>query len=138
MEASTAVGSAMIPSIQTHYLADRVALVTGGSRGIGRAICLRLAAHGAHVAIHYRQRQEEAKAVETAVRTTGIKAMSVQASLDGEPACRDLVSTVANELGPIDILVNNAGIFTRAAVEILDAPQWDQTLTLNLSVPFYC
>jgi NAD(P)-dependent dehydrogenase (short-subunit alcohol dehydrogenase family) len=128
----------MIPQINTRYLAGRVALVTGGSRGIGRAICLRLAAHGASVAIHYRQREKEAKAVEAAISSAGSCAISVRKELDGESACRDLVAKVEDGLGPIDILVNNAAIFTGANIEDLDADMWNETLTLNLSVPFHC
>ncbi|MGD1032058.1 MAG: SDR family oxidoreductase [Opitutaceae bacterium] len=128
----------MIPQISTRYLAGRVALVTGGSRGIGRAICLRLAAHGAKVAIHYREREKEARAVEAAISASGSSALSVRKKLDGEPACRELIAEVAGGLGPIDILVNNAGIFTGAAIEDLDSAMWNETLTLNLSVPFHC
>ncbi len=128
----------MIPPITTRFLAGRVALVTGGSRGIGRAICLRLAAHGADVAIHYRQEGKQARAVEAAILASGSRAISVRKKLGGEPACRDLVATVTRELGPIDILINNAAIFTGAAIEELDAAMWNETLNLNLSVPFYC
>ena len=128
----------MIPPITTRCLAGRVALVTGGSRGIGREICLRLAGHGANVAVHFRQQEEQAKAVEAEILASGSRAMAVRKELDGESACRDLVATVTRDLGPIDILVNNAAVFTGAAIEELDAAMWNETLNLNLSVPFYC
>ena len=128
----------MIPPITPRFLAGRIALVTGGSRGIGRAICLRLAAHGADVAIQYRQQEKQARAVEAAISASGSRAVAVRKELDGEPACRDLVATVTRDFGPIDILVNNAAVFTGAPIEDLDAAMWNETLNLNLSVPFYC
>lgn len=128
----------MTPPITSRFLAGRVALVTGGSRGIGRAICLRLAAHGADVAVQYRRQEKQARAVEAAINAAGCRAISVRKELDGEPACRDLVATVARDLGPVDILVNNAAVFTGAVIEELDEALWNETLTLNLSVPFYC
>ncbi len=94
-------------------LTGRVALVTGGSRGIGRAIALGLAEDGADVAVNYRR--DDAAAVDTvaAIEALGRKARAYQAPVDDRDALRAMVDAAANELGPIDLLVNNAGIASR-------------------------
>jgi 3-oxoacyl-[acyl-carrier protein] reductase len=91
-------------------LAGRIALVTGASRGIGRAIALALADCGADVAVNYRARSDDANAVAEAVRTRGRKACVVQADVSlGDDVSR-LMAHVQDELGPIGILINNAGV----------------------------
>jgi NAD(P)-dependent dehydrogenase (short-subunit alcohol dehydrogenase family) len=119
-------------------LSGRVALVSGGSRGIGRAICIRLATNGAQVAVHYNHRAEEADDVCTAIADLGGKAIALAAALGTEAACQSLVRAAAAELGPIGILVNNAGVFTGAPIDQLDAARWEETLAVNLSAPYHC
>jgi 3-oxoacyl-[acyl-carrier protein] reductase len=128
----------MIPIRNFCDLTGRVALVTGGSRGIGRAICLRLGANGARVAVHYNRRRSEAEDVCAAIAEGGGKAIAISAELGTEAACQGLVRTATAELGPVGILVNNAGVFTGAPIETLDAAQWEHTLAVNLSAPFHC
>src|SRR5215212_11985500 len=94
---------------QRESLTGRVALVTGGSQGIGRATCVELAARGATVAIHYRTHAEEAEAVAAQIREAGGKAVAIQADLGRPAAPGALVDEVIARLGQIDILVNNAG-----------------------------
>jgi NAD(P)-dependent dehydrogenase (short-subunit alcohol dehydrogenase family) len=128
----------MIPPHSFCDLAGRVALVTGVSRGIGRAICIKLAKNGARVAVHYNNRATDADDVCAAIADLGGKAIALSAALGTEAACRSLVRTAADELGPISILVNNAALFTGAAIDQLDASVWEETLAVNLSAPFHC
>ena len=94
-------------------LTGRVALVTGGSRGIGRAICLALAEDGADVAVNYRRDDAAASETVADVEALGRKARAYQASVDNFDALALMVAGAEKELGPIDILVNNAGIASR-------------------------
>jgi NAD(P)-dependent dehydrogenase (short-subunit alcohol dehydrogenase family) len=94
-------------------LEGRTALVTGGSRGIGRAIALGLAEDGADVAVNYRKEQEAAAETVAAIEKRGRRARAYQASVDDRAADEAMVAAVLDELGPVDILVNNAGIASR-------------------------
>jgi len=94
-------------------LTGRVALVTGGSRGIGRAICLALAEDGADVAVNYRRDDDAASETVAAIEALGRKARAYQASVDDFDALALMVTGAEKNLGPIDILVNNAGIASR-------------------------
>lgn len=94
-------------------LQGRVALVTGGGRGVGRAISLALAEAGADVAVNYRRDEESAENTAAEIQDMGRKAVAVQASIDDEAADAAMVERVAGELGPISILVNNAGLASR-------------------------
>src|SRR5438105_12639521 len=91
-------------------LKNRVALVTGGSRGIGKAIALALAKVGAAVAVNYRERSEEAASVVEAIRRSGGRAAAITADVSIAGAVQSMVHEVEERLGPIDILVNNAGV----------------------------
>ena len=91
-------------------LAGRVALVTGGSRGLGRALCVMLAESGADVAFTYRKRADEADATVAAIEATGRRGIGRQASVDSVEDNERAFAEASAELGPIDILVNNAGI----------------------------
>src|SRR6478735_5695694 len=91
-------------------LAKRVALVTGGSRGIGQAIAVSLAEAGAAVAVNYREKATEAEAVANAIRAKGGRAIAVQADVSRAEEVARLMATVERELGPVDVLVNNAGV----------------------------
>lgn len=134
----------MTKSQTNHYtvlndsLHGRVALVTGGSRGIGNAACLALAAKGASVAVHYHQHTALAHAVVAQVESYGAKAAAFQADLSHPTAPDELVQQVAAYFGRLDILVNNAGIMTRAPITELDDDLWGQTLNLNLNAVFRC
>jgi len=90
-------------------LANRVALVTGGGTGIGRAIALGLAESGADVAINYSRSQEDAEATAGAVRELGRRAFAIQADVSQDRDVREMVRRVAGDGGRLDILVNNAG-----------------------------
>lgn len=114
----------------------RIALVTGGARGIGRATCLALAAQGAAVAVHYRSRADAAQAVVEQIRAAGGVAIPVQADLLDPAAGARLAEQVRAELGPVDILVNNAGEQGAAAVAELADAEWQRSLDLNLTAAF--
>jgi 3-oxoacyl-[acyl-carrier protein] reductase len=101
-------------------LAGRVALVTGGSRGIGRAIALRLAQEGAAVAVNFRSRRQEAEAVVSGIRSAGGRAMACQADVGDASQAAALVERVAAELGPVDTLINNAGVTLKGDLEGFD------------------
>ncbi len=119
-------------------LGGKVALVTGGSRGIGAATCLMLAQHGAAVAVHYRSSTEQAEAVVNQIRDAGGEAMAVQAELTEPDAAADVVRMAVAQLGRVDILVNNAGAMTDATVEAMPDEMWEHSLNLNLSAAFRC
>ena len=94
-------------------LSGKLALVTGASRGLGRAIALRLAHQGASVAVNYRERAAEAEAVAEEIRSKGGKAIALQAHVADAAQVRSMVERISRELGPVDILINNAGILRR-------------------------
>ncbi len=118
-------------------LNGKIALVTGGSRGLGSAICTTLAAEGVHVAVNYRRGEEEAKAlVEELRRDDGIDAVALQGDVaNGDDVVR-LFDVCQAELGLPDILVNNAGVWPTAMVHDISEEAWDHTLAVNLKGPF--
>ncbi len=119
-------------------LAARTALVTGASRGIGKAIALALAAAGANVAVNYRERKAEAEDTVNAIRALGRKAVAFQADVSSAKAVADLIRRTQAELGPIDILVNNAGIAVRRGLDDLSEEDFDRTIAVNLKSAFLC
>jgi len=116
----------------------RVALITGGSRGIGRAICLALAADGVAVAVHYRGHADAARAVVSQIETQGGRAIALKADLVDPLEIDQLIRQTVQKVGDIDILVNNAGGMSRGAVEELSDNDWEHSLTLNLTSAFRC
>ena len=113
-------------------LDHRVALVTGGSRGIGRAICLRLAREGAAVAVNYRAEATAAAAVIEAIEKAGGRATAVQADVSRRTEVDAMVARVTAGLGPIDILVNNAGILARGTSLTMDEAEFDRMIAVNV------
>lgn len=118
-------------------LDGRVALVTGGSRGIGREIALELAGEGAHVAVAYRAGRDEAEALVGLIESKGQRAVALQADLADPSQAQMLVAGVTRQLGGIDILVNNAGINPSKPLVDLTVEDWRQTIDVNLSSAFY-
>lgn len=117
-------------------LHGKVALVTGGSRGIGRAIALRLAHAGADVAVNYRSHEHEAQQVCAHIEQARRRAMAVRADVSCAADVSDMVETVRAKLGPVDILVNNAGIADPKPFEELQEADWDRTIDVNLKSVF--
>jgi 3-oxoacyl-[acyl-carrier protein] reductase len=116
----------------------RVALVTGGSRGIGRAIALALARAGAAVAISFRTRDEDARAVVATIEAGGGQAVCAACDVTSESDVTALVTGVERELGPVDILVNNAGIAADGVFPLMDRSKWDAVLAVNLTGAYLC
>jgi 3-oxoacyl-[acyl-carrier protein] reductase len=116
----------------------RVALVTGASRGIGRAVALALAECGAKIAINFRSRVREAEAVVAAIEARGGEAIAVAADVSVAAAVEAMLSTVAVQLGPVDLLVNNAGVALRRSIDDLSEVDFDQTIATNLKSAFLC
>jgi 2-deoxy-D-gluconate 3-dehydrogenase len=118
-------------------LTGRIALVTGGSKGLGRAMASALARAGADVAITSRT-QTDLDAVVAELRQTGRRALAVRGDVTDEDSVRAIVQQVIEHFGQIDILVNNAGIGDTAAVVEMDVGHWDQVLNINLRGPMLC
>ncbi len=119
-------------------LKDRVALVTGGSRGIGAAIALALAEAGAKVAVNYREQSGQAAAVVKTIRERGGRAEAFAADVSLGTAVQSMVREVEERLGPVDILVNNAGMATMRGLDDITEEDFDRTIAVNLKSAFLC
>jgi len=117
-------------------LKDKVALVTGGSRGIGAAIAKRLAAEGATVAVTYSQSKAKAEALVTEITRDGGSALAIKADNREAGAVEAAVRTVAEKHGRIDILVNNAGVFDAGTVTEVTTEDFDRTIDVNVKAVF--
>ena len=114
----------------------KVALVTGASRGIGKATAIKLAHEGADVAVHYVQSAEQAKEVCDQVHAAGRQSTTVAAEVTNRAAVNTMVAKITNELGSIDLLVNNAGIIGDGDFNELTPEQWDRIIAVNLTGSF--
>jgi 3-oxoacyl-[acyl-carrier protein] reductase len=119
-------------------LNNRVALVTGGSRGIGRAVAISLADAGAAVAVNYREKAAEAQNVVETIRAAGGRAMAVGADVSKAAQVSQMMAACERELGPVDVLVNNAGVGLVRSVDDLTEEDFDLTIAVNLKSVFLC
>ncbi|MDJ1173434.1 SDR family NAD(P)-dependent oxidoreductase [Roseofilum capinflatum] len=119
-------------------LDGKVALVTGSSRNIGRAIALELGKQGASVAINARTSAEEAQSTAQEVEALGVKAISVLADVADENQVQAMVKQVLDEFGRIDILVNNTGLRRSRPITDMTTEEWRSVLGVNLDGPFFC
>ena len=119
-------------------LTGKNALVTGGSRGIGKAVCLELARQGANVAVNYAGRAQAAEEVAAACRELGVEAFAVQADVADAAAVDAMVKEVAARFGRVDILVNNAGITRDKLALQMKEEDFDAVLDTNLKGAFLC
>src|SRR5689334_14799450 len=116
-------------------LSGRLALITGASRGIGRAIALALARAGCNIVVNYRERAAEAEELRAQIGACGRQALAIQADVSTSSGAARL-SAGAAELGAIDILVNNAGIARPQPIEEITEQDWDELLAVNLKSCF--
>lgn len=119
-------------------LSGRVALITGGSRGIGRAVAISLAEAGAAIAVNFREKAGDAQAIVDLIRKAGRRAMAVRADVSKAAEVSVMVAAVQRELGTIDVLVNNAGIGLVRNVDELTEEVFDETIAVNLKSAFLC
>jgi len=119
-------------------LKGKSALVTGASRGIGRAIAIELANQGANVAVNYAGSEEKAQAVVEELEQLGVKAFKVQADVANEADVKDMVKQVVDQFGSLDILVNNAGVTRDNLLMRMKEEEFDQVINTNLKGVFVC
>jgi pteridine reductase len=119
-------------------LMDKVALVTGAGRRLGRALAQALASRGMTVALHYHASEEGARSLEREIRASGGRARCFPADLTSAEAARGLPGRVAAEFGRLDVLVNSAAVMHRLTFEETTPAQWDSILNLNLRSLFFC
>lgn len=122
----------------TLNLTSRVALVTGSSRGIGRAIALKLAQRGAKVVVNYRVSAQAAEELVRQIRSDGGEAIALQADVSDHDQARALVKRALDEYGRLDILVNNAGITRDTLLARMSEQDWDAVIDTNLKSVFNC
>jgi NAD(P)-dependent dehydrogenase (short-subunit alcohol dehydrogenase family) len=118
-------------------LKNKVAIVTGGSQGIGEAIAVRYAAEGAKVAVVYHANDERAQAVVARIQAAGGTARAFKADVSAAAESRRMVKEVIATFGRVDILVNNAGLFRTVTLEDTTETIWDETMNLNLKGAFF-
>lgn len=119
-------------------LENRVAVVTGGSRGIGRAIALELARRGASVVVNYNSNADAANAVVAEIEALGSKGLAVQADVSNLEAATALIKTTIDTFGQLDILVNNAGTTRDKLIMMMKEDDWDVVLNTNLKSAWNC
>src|SRR6476620_2167287 len=119
-------------STNSNKLSGKVALVTGGSRGIGAAIARRLAADGAAVAITYTSTPQKAEEVVRAIESAGGRALSVKADNSDPQAVRNAISQTVKTLGRLDVLVNNAGVALMSPIDQFSLEDFDRTVAVNV------
>jgi 3-oxoacyl-[acyl-carrier protein] reductase len=119
-------------------LKDKVALVTGSSRGLGKAIALKLAAQGAKTAVNYLNNEHEAANVVQAIEGSGGEALAIKADVSNSEAVKNMVKQITDKWGKIDILVNNAGITRDGLLARLSDEAWDAVININLRGAYLC
>jgi 3-oxoacyl-[acyl-carrier protein] reductase len=119
-------------------LDGRRALVTGGSRGLGRAICLALAREGADVGFNYSRAEQHAAEVEEGIRAHGRRAWAFKVSVTDKQAVQEMVGRLEAEAGGIDILVNNAGVGQVVPLALMEEEDWDRLMNVNVKGAFLC
>lgn len=124
--------------MSTITLKDKVALVTGSARRVGRAIALELAAQGMNVVIHHNHSDDDAKTAAAEARKLGVKAAIIRADLSKPKEIAALFQKIEKRFGRLDALVNSASIFAKGQIEELTLEDWQQALDINLTAPFLC
>jgi pteridine reductase len=122
----------------TAPLLNRVALVTGAGKRLGRAVAVRLAQEGADVVVHYRSSEADARSVVAEIEKLGRRSVAIPADLTRVPEIKTLVQQAAVQFGRLDILVNNAATFVRTEFAATSESLWSESLDTNLKAPFFC
>ena len=118
-------------------LSGKIAIVTGASRGIGRAIALEISRHGAAMAVNYVSSYDAAEKAIQEIEVGGGRAVAIQADVAQPDECQRLIEETEAQLGPIDILINNAGVARPRMVHRMTTQEWDEVLSANLNSAFY-
>jgi pteridine reductase len=119
-------------------LRDKIAVVTGAAHRVGRFIALGLAEAGAHVVVHYHQAEAEAHATVEEIKLKGVRAVAAEGDLASPTGVDQLFRAAEAGFGGVDVLVNSAAIMERGNVLTLTPDEWERTLALNLTAPFFC
>jgi 3-oxoacyl-[acyl-carrier protein] reductase len=117
---------------------DKVCLITGGSRGIGRAIALELAGRGASLVINYNKNEDQAREVQAEIEAMGARALVVRGNIALEEDVQNLIALTLAEYGRLDVLVNNAGVTRDGLIARMSTSDYDEVLDLNLKGAFLC
>jgi glucose 1-dehydrogenase len=128
----------LVKSSNRLLLNDQIALVTGASSGIGKAVAIALAQAGAHVAVNYFEAEKPANDVVKTIKRLGRRAMPVSADVSREDEVQGMFRRVIEEFGAIDILVNNAGVQVDAPIDEMTVQQWSRVIDTNLTGQFLC
>lgn len=124
--------------VQMISLKDQTIVITGGSRGIGRAAAILMAQAGADIVFDYYRNDAGAQEVVSAVEKTGRKAIAIRGNIADDSHCKELIDRAVSGFGKIDVLVNNAGIWTYAPIDVMPEEVWRETIEMNLSGLVYC
>ena len=119
-------------------LTDKVSIVTGSSRGLGRAIAKELAAHGSKVVVNYYQSKGAADELVKDLKDGGAEAIAVHAGVAHPDECHALVETTVKEFGGLDILINNAGVNRDRTIRRMSTEEWQEVIATDLNSVFYC
>ena len=128
----------LVKSSNRSLLGDQIALVTGASSGIGKAVAIALAEAGAHVAVNYFEAEKPANDVVKTIKRLGRRAMPVPADVSREDEVQGMFRRVIENFGAIDILVNNAGVQVDAPIDEMTVQQWSRVINTNLTGQFLC
>lgn len=118
-------------------LTDKIVLITGSAKRLGREVALALARQGAHIIIHYNRSQAEARQTAEDIRAEGVRAWHTQADLNQTAAIERLFAWVEGEVGRLDVLINNASAFRKGPFMQLTPDEWDATMHVNLRAPAF-
>ncbi|MGR3218973.1 MAG: SDR family NAD(P)-dependent oxidoreductase, partial [Candidatus Anammoxibacter sp.] len=119
-------------------LNGKVALITGSSRGIGKAIALAFGREGANIAVCYNSRRDEAEEVKEEIDSFGTESFVLQTDISSRSSVKEALKKIDNSFGPVEILVNNAAIAQEKPFALISDEDWDRMLEVNLRGAFIC